>query len=159
MEHAPEGRVLQHDPQTVPVGLPVVDDDGQVQLQGQVDLAAEHLLLEFLRRVLLPVVVQADLPDGHHLLVGAQGADGVEVGVGAAGTVLRVEAHGGVDVGKFLRQSDGRPGGGHVAPRVHHKTHSGLRQSGEDRLPVGVEGAGVIVGVGIENGHENTSYP
>ena len=90
--------------------------------------------------------------------MGAQGADGVEIIIGTAGAVLRVDAHGGVDVGKLLRQGHHRPGRRHVAARVHHKAHSSLRQGGEDRLPVGVEGAGIIVGVGIENGHENTSY-
>ena len=70
-----------------------------------------------------------------------------------------MDACGGIDVGKSLRQIDRCPGGGHVAPRVHHQPHPGGGQGGEDLLPVGVEGAGVVVGVGIENGHENTSYP
>ena len=135
-----------------------MDDDRQIQLRRHVQLPAEHLLLELLRRVLRPVVIQADLADGHHFFMAAQRPDGVKTGVRAPGAVLRVDAHGGVDMGVLLRQGHGPAGALHIAARVHHQTDAASRQGGEDLVPVGVEAAGVVMGMGIENGHENTSH-
>ena len=157
MEHAPDLGVLQHDGKAVPVGLPVVDDDRQVQLLRQGQLAAEHLLLKLPGGIFRPVVVQADLADGHHLIVPAQLPNGVKVPVGAAGAVLRVDTHGGVHVGIPLRQRHGGTAALYIAARVHHQSHPGGGEGGKHRVPVGVEAAGVIVGMGIENGHGNTS--
>ena len=55
--------MLPHDGEAVLVGLPVVDDHRQLQLQRQLQLAAEHHLLKLPRGIVLPVVVQADLAD------------------------------------------------------------------------------------------------
>ena len=153
MEHAPDPGELPHDLQAVPVGLPVVDDHRQVQLQGQLQLAAEHRLLELLRRVFRPVVVQADLPDGHHLLMGAQGADGVKVPVRAAGAVLRVDAGGGEQPGPALRQGQGGAGALRVHPGDHRGAHPGGGQGGEQLLPILAEGVVVVMGMGVKDRH------
>ena len=68
MENAPLGAppVFLQDGQGIAVGFPVVDEEGQVQVFGQLDLPAEPGLLGFLVAVEV-VVVQADLADGLHL--------------------------------------------------------------------------------------------
>ena len=66
MEHAPYLRKLPNHGQTVPVGVPVVDNHRQTQPLCQLQLAAEHLPLKVPGRVLLPVVIQPDLTHGHH---------------------------------------------------------------------------------------------
>lgn len=58
--------------EAVLVGLPVVDDNGQAEGLCQLQLAVEHVLLESPGRVVLPVVIQADLSDGPHLGAGGQ---------------------------------------------------------------------------------------
>ena len=153
MEHPPDPGKLLYDLQAVPVGLPVVDDHRQVQLQRHLELTAEHHLLEFLRRVLRPVVVQADLPDGHHLFMSAQVPDGVEVLVRAAGAVLRVEPRGGEQPGAALRQGQGGAGALHVHPGDHHSPHPGIGQGVQQRLPVPVKGVVVVVGMGVKQLH------
>ena len=55
-----------HDPHAVLVGLPLMNDHGQLQLPGQGHLGAESALLDFPGDVLI-VVVQSDLADGPHL--------------------------------------------------------------------------------------------
>ena len=70
MEHPPHPGELPDNGHAVLVGLPVVDDDRQVQLLRQGQLGPEHRLLPLPGRVVLPVVVQSDLPDGHHLGAG-----------------------------------------------------------------------------------------
>ena len=71
-ERPPQRRVLQHKGETVAVSLPVVDDNGQAEGLCQLQLAVEHVLLESPGRVVLPVVIQADLSDGPHLGAGGQ---------------------------------------------------------------------------------------
>lgn len=99
MEHAGDIGEFPHDGEGVGVGLPIVDDHRQLKLPRQRQLAAEHLLLEFPRRVLLPVVIQPDLADGHHLGLLRQGTQGRQIVVGAAAAVLGMDAHRRVDVG------------------------------------------------------------
>ncbi|CAN4022115.1 Stage 0 sporulation A-like protein, partial [Dysosmobacter welbionis] len=110
VEYAPHPGELLYDLQAVSVGLPVVDDHRQLQLQRQLQLAAEHHLLEFLWRILRPVVVQADLSDGDHFFLPAQVPDGGKIRGRAAGAVLRMDACGGEQPGAALRQGQGGAG-------------------------------------------------
>ena len=135
------------------MGLPVVDDDGQIQLNSQLNLPPEDHLLELLGRVVLPIIIQADFSYGHHLFVAAELPEGGKFRLARPGAVGRVDANGGVDKGIPLRQGDGRPGALQLAARVHHQPHPGGGKGGEDLVPVCVEAAGVVMGVCIENRH------
>ena len=152
MEHPPGAGVGPDDVQAVFMGVPVVDDGGEIQLLRQGELGVEHVPGEGpLLRGLDPVVVQADLPHRHHLFVGAQGADLSHIAQGHPLQVLRVVAGGGVEEGIALRQGDGLPGGLQIAAGADHQGHPPLRQGGQQRVPVGVEGVVVVMGVGVEN--------
>ena len=61
-----------------------------------------------------------------------------------------VDPHGGVDKGKLLRQLHRRPGAVQIAAGVENQLHPLLRHGGQELQPVGVEGPGVVVGVGVE---------
>ena len=135
-----------------------MDDDGQVQLLGQLHLTTENRLLEFPGGILRPVVVQADLADGNHFFMAAQRPDGVKIRIGTPGAVLRVNAHSGVNVGILLRQGHSLAGALRVTARVHHQPHPGSGEGGQDLVPVGVEAVGIVMGMGIKNGHESTSH-
>ena len=56
--------------QAIMMGLPVVDDNRQAQFLCQLQLGMEDRLLKFPGRIVLPVIVQANFPDGLHLGVG-----------------------------------------------------------------------------------------
>ena len=71
MEHAPQAGIVPDDLHAVPMGLPVMNNDRLIQLQGQVDLTAKQGLLLLLMAG-VPVIVQADLSDGHAFGVGRQ---------------------------------------------------------------------------------------
>ena len=67
MEHAARLGVVHHDFKAIAVRLAVVHDHGQLTLNGERELPLEHLLLQ--RLVLgVPVIVQPDLTDCHHLV-------------------------------------------------------------------------------------------
>ena len=85
MEHAADfrGALFLQNGFGVFVCLANMDDNGQPELFRQTDLLAEGLLLSLLRGP-IAVVVQADLPDGHHMFVSGQGlklcqGDGIEL--------------------------------------------------------------------------------
>ena len=152
VEHPPDAGVGADDVQAVPVGVPVVDDGGEVELLRQGELGVEEVPGAGPRlRRLEPVVVQADLPHRHHLRVGAQGLDGVQVGEGRPLQILRVVSGGGVEKAVPLRQGDGLAGGLQIAAGADHQGHPPAGQGGEQRVPVGVEGLVVVVGVGVKN--------
>lgn len=149
VEHAPDAGELLHDGQAVSVGLPVVDDDGQVQPLRQGELGAEDLFLQ-VTGDLLPVVVQADLPHGLDLGVARHGLDLVQPVGRQAERVLRVDPGGGVEEGVLLGQGDGLPGAFQVTAGAQDQADVGRGQGGEDLVPVRVELLGVIMRVGIK---------
>ena len=153
MEHPPHLGIVQHNGQGIPVGLPVVDDDGQTQLNRQLNLPPEDRLLELLGRVVLPIVIQADLSHGHHLFVAAELPEGGKFRLARPGAVGRVDANGGIDKGIPLRQGQGGPGALQLTAGIYHQPNPGGREGGEDFVPVGGEPIGIIVGVGIKNRH------
>ena len=152
MKDAPGVGVGLDDVQAVLVGVPVVDDDGQVQLLGQGELGVKEVPGEGpALRAFDPVVVQPHFADGLHLGVAGQSPDVVQVGEGGALQVLRVEAHGGIDVVVFLRQVHTLPGALQVAAGADHQGHPLARQGGEQGIPVGVKGVVIVVGVGVKD--------
>ena len=64
-----------------------------------------------------------------------------------------MDSHGGVDKGVAPGQPDGAPGAVQVAAGVDHQLHPLGGEGGENLIPVGVELAGVIVGVGVKQRH------
>ena len=150
MVYAGDARVGLHHLQAVPVGLPVVDDDGQPQLLRQLHLGVEHLPLELTGGIVFPVIVQSNLPDGPDLWMGGQGAELAGPALLPGTAVRGVNPHGGVDKGKPLRQLHRRFGALQVTARVQNQLHTLLGHGGENLQPVGVEGPGVVVGVGVK---------
>ena len=111
MEHALHvGKVLQN-LHGVAVGFPLVDDHRALKLPGKTQLHAKGALLDRPGDVLI-VVVQADFPDGHHLLLlGKLAVEGDQPLVHMVG-VVRVGAHRGVDEVVALGEGDGGEGRG-----------------------------------------------
>ena len=153
MEHAGDGGKFLDDGKTVTVGFPIMDDHRQIQLRRQCQLLAEYRLLKRSGRIVLPVVVQSDLPDGHHLGPLQKLPQFRQVLVLEAVAVLRVDAHGGVHMRVPFRQLCRRTGGGQVASRVQHQPHAAPRHGGKERIPVAVKAVRVIMGMGIKNRH------
>ena len=141
MIHPGDIGVGLHRLQAVSVGLPVVDDHRQAQLLCQLQLGVEHLFLKVVGRIVLPVVVQADLPHGPHLGVGRQSPQPVHRVLGKPFAVGGVDPHGGVDKGEALRQLHRGFGAVQVAAGVEDQLHSLAGHGGEDLQPVGVEGS------------------
>ena len=146
--HATDLRMGPNHLQTVLVGLPVMDDDRQVQLRRQLQLPGKHLLLKFSGGIVLPVVV--DLSDGPYLWVGGQGPQLLQPAVLPRPAVRGVNPHSGVDKGKLFRQGDGGPGALQVAARIQDQLHPLLRHGGQRLQPVAVESPGIVVGMGIK---------
>ena len=150
MEDAGGLRIVLHDVQTVLVSFPVVDDNRLVQLDCQFDLLPEQdLLLLLLTGV--PVVVQPHLADGHALGMPRHLADlGISFQIVFV-HILRVDAHRGIDKGIFLRQVQSHAAAPRVAARVQDQPHPGGVGGLQSFKAVGVEGAGIVMGVGIKN--------
>ena len=153
MEHAGDGGKFLDDGKTVPVGFPIMDDHRQIQLHRQCQLLAEYRLLKRSGRIVLPVVVQSDLPDSHHLGLLQKLTQLRQILVLEAVAVLRMDAHGGVHMRVPFRQLCRRMGGGQVASRVQHQSHASPRHGGKERIPVAVKAVRVIMGMGIKNRH------
>ncbi len=154
MKHALDVGELPGDVQGVPVGVPVMDDGGQIQLFRQGQLAAVKLpAARALLLALDPVVVQTDLPHRHAFGVAAQLlylTEGVEV---HPFDVLGVDPGGEVEKGELLRQVPACSAALQGAAGADDLCHAVLGQGGDKGLPVGVKGVGVIVGVGVEELH------
>ena len=86
-----------------------MDDDGEIQFHGQLDLPPEDRLLKLPGRVVLPIVVQTDFPHGHNLFVSAEFPEGGKVRLFRPGAVGGVDPNGGIDEGIALRQGQGGP--------------------------------------------------
>ena len=151
VEHAAHPGKFLHDGKAVRVRLTVVDDDGKVKLAREGELRAEHRLLEFLRRVLLPVIVQPDLPDGDDLRVLREPAQDVEIGVCVRRAVFGMIADGGVDVRILFRQRNRRAGAFQIAAGIEDQSHAVFRHGGKQRFAVGVELRIIVMRMSIEN--------
>ena len=156
MEHPTHPGELADGLQAVGVGIPVVDDDRQVQLLRQGELIPEYPLLMLPGRVFLPVVVQPDFPDGNHLWLLCQRLYGLQLRRFIIRAVLRVKPHGGIEEGETPGQFHRGLRAGDVAARVHHQGDPSLRQARQRCLPVRVELLRVIVGMGVKK-HQETS--
>ena len=151
MEHPPGLGVGPHDVQGVPVGIPVVDDGGQVQLLGEGELGVKEVPgVGPVLGGLDPVVVQADLPHRHAFGVGAEGLDLRQVGQGGPLQVLRVEPGGKVEEGVFFGQGHALPGGLQIAAGANHPLYPMGGEGGEHLVPVGGKMFVVIVGMSVE---------
>ena len=103
MKHAPKSRVIPYDFQAIAMGFPVMYDDRLIQSKGQIDLAAEQgFLLGLVAGI--PVVVQADLPNGNALGVGRQFLNLLKIYLTILLQLFGMKAHRGIDKRKVLRQ-------------------------------------------------------
>ena len=126
-----------------------MDDHRQLSGQGDFDLAAEKdLLLLFPTGV--PVVVQSDLPDGDAARLPGHGLDLLQITLRHVRQILRVDTHRGADEGIACRQLQRSPAAGHAAARHQDQLHTVFRHGGKQRLPVGVEGLVIVMGMGVK---------
>lgn len=65
--------------------------------------------------------------------------------------------YGSVDKGKPVSQLHGGAGGLQVAAGIYNERHILLGHTGQQLQTVGVEGPGIIVGVGIKYTHNSSS--
>ena len=144
------GAIAAQQCQSVLMGLPVVDDHRHLQVPGQTQLGLKHPLLH-LPGGKIVVVVQADLPNGHHLWFLRQPGQCLQVPGLELFCLMGVHPHGTEEKGILLGQLQAALAGGQVAGSIHHRHHPLLGQGGEELIPVGVKPAVVIVGMGVED--------
>ncbi len=147
VEHPAHAGELRHDGDRVRAGVAVVDRDGQAQFQRQAQLTTEDVVLHR-TGMGFPVVIQADLANGHHAPGFGQRADAfLESGVGRAGRL-------GVDPDRA--PSSMFLGHGHhrrrrIQRRAHeHDANAGGTGAREHLIPVRLEALAVEVGVGVD---------
>ena len=151
VEHAAHIRELLYDGKRVGVRVAVVHDDGERKLLRERELRAEDLLLPLFRRVLLPVVVKADLANGDDFRTLRPLPQRVEVLARVGRAVFRVPAHGGVDMRVFLRELHRAARRFEVAAGVDDQPHAVFGHGREQFLAVSVKRLVIIVGVGIKD--------
>jgi len=138
--HHPAGRTqtifLQNGHQ-VAVGVPVVNDDRQIEPPGQGQLLSKHLLLGRPGRK-VAVIVQPHLSQRHDLGVSGQFRQCLQVAFRRRTGVMGVNADGGVDHFAAARQFDRRAGGFKAVPDIHDQPHACGPRPFQRRFPVGV---------------------
>ena len=158
MEHAPQTRQLLHRLEAVSVGLPVMDHHRQILLHSQAQLDAQQLQLGLPGGRVLIIIIQADLPHGHHLLLPQHGLHGGQVVGSVVPGGLRVDARGGIDMGEPPGQGQAHQRSGGIGAAVDDAANAAVRQGGQQRIPVGLEALVVIMGVGIEKHGDHLHY-
>ena len=131
------------------MGFPVVDDHRQAGFPGQVQLADQKFLLQAVGGMFIVVVIQTDLPDGHHPGIGAPGFDLFQVLQAAVADLFRMDPHCRPHKGVLVGQGKGRLGAGNVTAGINDPGH-GLSDGTEQLFPVFVKILHVHMGVGIE---------
>ena len=76
--------------------------------------------------------------------------DPVQIALRHVAHVLGMDADGGVDVGKALRQADRGLAGAKLAAGIDDKAHARFGQCRQHRLPVGVKSPAVVMRVGVK---------
>ena len=127
----------------------VVDDYGLTELKCQLDLPPEKLLLLGLVRI-VPVIVEADLADGHALPVPRQVCDLIKVFLCEISQLLRVYPDRCVYMLIARSKLYRRPAAFNVAARVNDQRHTGLRERGKQAVPVLIKGLVVIVSMCVK---------
>ncbi len=127
------------DAEAIGPGIAAMDDDGEMGLAGEAELAAKDGLLNVARRVVIEII-EADFAPGEDAGVLGEAGEFGEPFFGGEFGFVRMDADGGVDPVVFFGERNGDVeaiGGGAAA-------------DGEDILDAGVAGAsehGVAVGV------------
>lgn len=124
---------------------------GAPQLGRQGRLPPEAILLDSPGTSVLIMVIQPDFSDSHHLGMGVQPPQLVEIPVGQRPRLLGMNPHRRIEIGIPLRQRDGRAGGGEAAGRVDHPRHPQGGEAARAARPILVELLRVVMGVRIEN--------
>src|SRR5205814_932091 len=111
--------------------------DRETQLPSQGNLLPEALPLEFRWRMIV-VIVQPDLPIGHHLLMLGQPAEVIIPAIADLLCLVRVDTHRGIDKRVPVSQLDGGPTGGEIAADRHKVLHAGYARSRDHGIAVAV---------------------
>ncbi len=90
------GPLLREEGEHLLVGVPVVDDDGEIPFPGEADLLAEGGALGIPRGP-VPEEIEPRLPDGDHLVAPREEVETRKKFLRTGRGVVRVEPHGGVD--------------------------------------------------------------
>ena len=129
-----------------------MDDHGDILAIRQHELLPEPVaLFLLLLLILLPMVIQPDLPDRDDLFRPFLSVQPVHGRFVQLPDLVRVDPDGGVDIRIFLRQRDRRAGGGEARPHVHDPADPQPWQGSQQLLPVRIECLVVVMGVGLKN--------
>jgi hypothetical protein len=64
-----------------------------------------------------------------------------------------MNAYGSIHMGVLLRKRHSHSGALHIAAGIYHQTNTFCCQGREDFMAVGIESPGIIMSMGIKNGH------
>ena len=128
--------------------FPVVENGGQLQLGRQLQLHGQCPLLDCFRRP-VPVIVEADFANGHHLLMPRQIAQGTNPAILPFGRGVGMNAHGRINRVILLGQGHHRRTILNVGGRNHNLRHSGRQRPRHHLIPVRVKAVKVKVAVGV----------
>ena len=129
-----------------------MENDGHIGFAGQIQLLLQNLFLHVPGRQIV-IVIQADLPQGHHLGMGQQGFQLIQVIRRRVLGLVGMDARGGIDERILLRQGDAAAGGGQIAAHADAPFHAALPQTGDGLGPVLVELFVVQMAMGIKQLH------
>ena len=91
------------------MGLPVMDNNGQAQPFGQQKLVFKKTLLNVGRGVFLPIIIQPNFADGHHLWLRRKPFQLFQIILGNTLDLLRMNAHRSINVRIGFGQRNGSP--------------------------------------------------
>ena len=150
MKYPGDLREFLHNPDSVLMGFPLVDNHRQPQLPGKTHLGPEGCLLSVSGNVLI-VIVQADFADSpdFRVLSAQFSVFRQRRRVYLVGGI-RMGAYGGVDVVIGPGQGIRPPGRFQRTARVHQQSDSLTGQACQQRLPILVKGPIIHVGMGIK---------
>ncbi len=133
------------------MGVTVVDADGVVKLFCEGQLGGEDLHLPLSGGAVGPVVVKAYLADSYRVAALQPDAQAVREVFGQGVVyLLGVYAHGGEDIGVQIREAHGGGAAEKPGAHVYDAAHAGEgKLLFQEPGPVAVEGAVIIVGVGV----------
>ena len=126
-----------------------MDNDGQVPLPREGELAVEKLLLAFLLGI-VPVIVQADLADGGAFGVLGERKGSLQALVGIVRELFGVDAGSKPDKRILRGKGGGVPAACLLAAGVQDQLDTGVLQAFHQRFPVLIKGLVVQMGVGIK---------
>ena len=149
--HHPLWPVLPEKLHSVPVCVPVVDDHRQAKTVCKPQLGGKNLFLHFSSWIVLPMIIQADFPHGHHF---GQTKDFLQLLfpiLWQVSRAFRVNARRAVYGSILAAEICGKAGGGKIRTAVHNAAYSLLEERRKKCMQILLKLPAVVMGVGIEN--------